>query len=65
MRATIYMTIYLNKSLILDSYSILGEGYIDSRAIRSVANKTDSVKLQMASKNQIVKGEKKYSFFSS
>ena len=61
MRATIYMTIYLNKSLMLDSYSILGEGYIDSRAIRSVADKTDSIKLQMTSKNQLVKGGKKSS----
>ena len=55
----IYMTIYLNKSLMLDSYSILGEGYIESRGIRCVADKTDNIKFQMTSKNQVVEGEKK------
>ncbi|MCB2297553.1 DUF6414 family protein [Clostridium tagluense] len=58
MIANIYMTIYLNKSLMLDSYSILGEGYIESRSIRCVADKSDNIKLQMSSKNQIVEGEK-------
>lgn len=58
MIANMYMTIYLNKSLMLDCYSILGDGYIDSRAIRYVADKTDSIKLQMTSKSQIFEGEK-------
>lgn len=58
MITNIYMTIYLNKSLMLDSYSIVGDGYIESRSIRCVDDRTDSIKLQISSKNQIVEGEK-------
>lgn len=58
MMASIYVTIYLNKPLMLDTYSILYNGYIDNRSIRCVDDRTDSIKLQILSKSQTYESEK-------
>lgn len=54
-----YTPIYINKNLILDLYSILINGYIESRSITCVKDRDSGLKLQRGCKNSISKGKKK------
>ncbi|WP_125152305.1 DUF6414 family protein [Clostridium rectalis] len=51
--------IYINKELVLSLYSILIDGYIESRSIKCVKDRTDNLKLQSCCKGEECLGEKK------
>lgn len=51
--------IYLDKGFILDLYSILIDGYLESKSIRVINDKSDSIRLQKSCRKQKSKDKKK------
>lgn len=51
------LPVYLNKFLIQDLYSILINGYLESTSFKYTIDKTDTLKLQKATKNQHTKDD--------
>lgn len=59
MNNSIYTPIYINKNLVLDLYSILINGYIESKTIRYSQDNINTLKLQKGKKSVISGGKKK------
>lgn len=58
MAPLVYMAIYFNKDYIFDLYSILKDGYLESKSIKFTKDKSNSLKLEKSCKDRESSGNK-------